>query len=41
VPFENVEAVFRHLAPDDLDDHDEYVLDRAWNDGYNAREDSL
>lgn len=41
VPFENVEAVFRELAPDVLDAHDESVLDRAYNDGYAAREDEL
>lgn len=38
VPIENVENVFRQLAPDDLDQHDEYLLERAWQDGNNSRE---
>jgi hypothetical protein len=38
VAFEVVEDVFRTIAPDELDDHDEYLLERAWHDGYNSRE---
>lgn len=38
VDFEAVETVFRNIAPEELDDHDEYLLQRAWNDGYNSRE---
>ena len=38
IEFEVVEEVFRQIAPEELDDHDEYLLDRAWNDGYNSRE---
>ena len=38
VDFYRVEEVFRAIAPDPLDQHDEYLLDRAWNDGYNSRE---
>jgi len=38
IDFEVVEEVFRKIAPEELDDHDEYLLDRAWNDGYNSRE---
>jgi len=38
---EIVEEVFRKIAPNDLDQHDEYLLDRAWQDGYNARGEEL
>jgi hypothetical protein len=38
---EVVEEVFRTIAPNDLDQHDEYLLDRAWQDGYNARGEEL
>lgn len=37
IPIEMVEEVFRKIAPDDLDKHDEYLLERAWQDGYNSR----
>ena len=33
-----VEEVFRTIAPDDLDKHDLYLLERAWKDGDNARD---
>lgn len=36
--FEAVEAVFRKIAPEELDSHDEYLLTRAYEDGYNSRE---
>lgn len=35
VPFEVVAAVFEELAPEPLDDRDEYQLERAYTDGYN------
>ena len=33
-----VEEVFRTIAPEDLDQHDEYLLTRAWDDGNMARD---
>ena len=37
VPFERVAAVFEELAPESLDDHDEYLLERAYKDGQSKR----
>lgn len=37
IPIERIEAVFRELAPDQLDAHDEYLLERAYNDGQGKR----
>lgn len=37
VPFEKVAAVFESLAPDSLDVHDEYLLERAYKDGQKKR----
>jgi len=39
VPFERVAAVFEELAPEPLDDHDEYLLERSYADGQSKRED--
>ena len=41
IPFERVSAVFESLAPEALDDHDEYLLERAYNDGQSKREDEV
>ena len=38
VEYEKVEAVFRSIAPEELDAHDEYLLDRAYSDGVEARD---
>lgn len=39
VPFERVAAVFEELAPEPLDAHDEYLLERSYKDGQSKRED--
>lgn len=39
VPFERVAAVFEELAPEPLDAHDEYLLERSYADGQAKRED--
>jgi hypothetical protein len=39
VPFERVAAVFEELAPEPLDAHDEYLLERSYTDGQAKRED--
>jgi hypothetical protein len=41
IPFERVSAVFESLAPEALDQHDEYLLERAYNDGQNKREEEV
>lgn len=38
IPFENIAAVFEELAPESLDAHDEYLLERAYKDGQSKRE---
>jgi len=35
---EDIEEVFREVCPEELDQHDEYLLNRATQDGYRARE---
>lgn len=37
VDFDTVEEVFRTIAPEELDKHDIYLLERAWNDGNTTR----
>lgn len=37
IPFENIAAVFEELAPESLDAHDEYLLERAYKDGQSKR----
>lgn len=37
VPFEKVASVFEKLAPEKLDKHDEYLLERAYKDGKQKR----
>ena len=37
VDFDVIEEVFRTIAPEDLDSHDIYLLERAWYDGQEAR----
>lgn len=39
VEFEKIAAVFEQLAPEALDAHDEYLLERAYKDGQSKRED--
>ena len=41
VPYEKVETAFESLAPDKLDDHDLYLLERAYNDGLDKKEQML
>lgn len=38
VPFERVAAVFEEIAPEPLDAHDEYLLERAYSDGKKKRQ---
>lgn len=39
VEFEKIATVFEKLAPETLDAHDEYLLERAYKDGQSKRED--
>ena len=41
VEFDTIAQVFEELAPEPLDRHDEYLLDRSVQDGYNVREEEL
>ena len=37
--YDDIAAVFEQVCPEPLDQHDLYLLERATQDGYNARED--
>jgi len=41
VPFDKVESVFQSLAPNELDEHDIYLLERSYNDGLDKKEQLL